>query len=138
MPSKHEDMLICTLCLKDFDVSYMGEAALKSHAKGSKHTKLAKQPSEEKSKAQSHISDLWSTDSNATTVSCSKITIVVSTASVNVEKESRPVSTAKANPNGRSCGRKQLGVVDEMCNFRDESQHCSELNAVFQAFSTSV
>jgi hypothetical protein len=29
------------------------------------------------------------------------------------------------------------GVVDEMCNFRDESQHCSELNAQFQAFSTS-
>jgi hypothetical protein len=29
------------------------------------------------------------------------------------------------------------GVVDEMCNFRDESQHCTELNAQFQAFSTS-
>jgi hypothetical protein len=29
---KHEDMTICTLCSKNFDVSNMGEAALKSHA----------------------------------------------------------------------------------------------------------
>ena len=70
------------IVLKILDVSNMGEAALKSHAKGSKHTKLAKQHSEEKSKAQSRISELWST------------------ATVNVEMESRPVSTAKANPNG--------------------------------------
>jgi hypothetical protein len=28
------------------------------------------------------------------------------------------------------------GVVDEMCNFRDESKRCSELNARLQAFST--
>jgi hypothetical protein len=69
---KHEGLAICTLCSKDFNVSNMAKAALKSHAKGSEHTKLAKQHSEEKSKALSRISDLWSSDSNATAVSCSK------------------------------------------------------------------
>jgi hypothetical protein len=44
---KHEGMAIRTLCLKDFDVSNAGEAVLNSHAKGSKHTNLAKQRSEE-------------------------------------------------------------------------------------------
>jgi hypothetical protein len=55
----------------------MGEAALKSHAKGSKHTKLAKQHSEEKSKAQSRIPDLLPADSSATAVSCSKISLLL-------------------------------------------------------------
>lgn len=36
----------CTVCMREFDVSNMGETALRSHSKGQKHAELTRQKSE--------------------------------------------------------------------------------------------